>query len=54
MIEAMKCAGGVYRVDDNGQVYIFDSYEELTENYNIVGVLTPSMFLTYIVTTKIN
>lgn len=53
MKKAMQCNGGIYRVEhEDGAVYIYDSFEEMRESYDIVGVLTPSMFLTFIVTRK--
>lgn len=53
MIKAMQCNGGVYRVEEeNGQAYVYDSYDELTQSYDIVGVLSHSMSLTFVVTRK--
>jgi hypothetical protein len=52
MTTAMKCNGGVYRVEDNGSVYIYDTYDELVEDYSIIGVITPSISLKFAVVKK--
>lgn len=53
MIKAIQCDGGIYRVEhDNGQVEIYDNLSDLSEHYNIKGVLTPSMSLTFVVEHK--
>jgi hypothetical protein len=53
MTKAMQCNGGIYRVEhEDGTVYIYDNYNELTEHYNILGVLTPSFGLTFVVSPK--
>lgn len=51
MIKAMQCRAGIWRVEDGetGRVEIYDTYGELTSSYRVIGVLTPSIGLTYIV-----